>query len=220
MALAYQTNHTVLEVDTGDQTPPSSSALRQWWSRPIATYPASNDREPTCMEATAHITPCCGGLFTVIAVFCIFLLVVDKSLPHAKFSIQAIDVFHSDVATWHVDFLVKNPTSRYSIYYDGDDASVRLGPLNAAVLNISRRRESRDVTVLSLVFVGEEGNGNDVVSEPLDVKLKLRGKHKRYVDSDEAGHFDVRCQNLTRSHENIHKIICQSCFTPLNMLYL
>ncbi|VVB16866.1 unnamed protein product [Arabis nemorensis] len=209
--MASQTNsYAVPEIVTGYPEPSSSPALRRWWTRPIVTYPASNDREPTCTEELADIIPCCSGLFTVVAVFCIFLLVLDKTLPHAKFSIQSINVSPSDVATWHVEFLVKNPSSRYSIYYGGDDASVRLGPLNVAVLNISHRRESRDVTALSLAFVAE----NNVVSEELDVKL--RGKHKRYVDGDEAGHFDVRCQNLTRSHEN--KIICQSSFTPLVLL--
>lgn len=218
--MASQANsYAVPEIVTGDQTPPSSATPRRWWSRPIVTYPAPNDREPTCKEVMASIAPCCGGLFTVVAVFCIFNFIVDQTLSHAKFSIQSISVSPSSASvasTWHVDFLVKNPSSRYSIYYDGDDAYVRLGPLNAAVLNISHKRESRDVTAFSLVFVAEEGNGNDVVSEQLDVKL--RAKHKRYVDDDEAGHFDVRCQNLTRSHENnIDKIICQSSFTDLKM---
>ncbi|VVB16864.1 unnamed protein product [Arabis nemorensis] len=215
--MASQTKYTVLEVDTGDQSPPSSSATpRRWWSRPIVTLTASNDRPTTFTESIAFVTPCCTGIFTVVAFFYILLL-IDQSLSHAKFSIQSIAVSPSDVATWHVDFLVNNPSTRYSMYYDGNDASVRLGPLNAAVLNISRRREARDVTVMSLAFAAEEGSGNDVVS----LGVKLRAMHKRYVNYDEAGHLDVRCQNLTRSHENvnIHKIICQSSFTPLERFW-
>ncbi|KFK26336.1 hypothetical protein AALP_AA8G234600 [Arabis alpina] len=174
-------SYEVPEVVTGYPIMPpssssSSSTLRGWWSRPIATYPASNDREPTCSESIAFLTPGCGGIFTVIAVFWIFYLLMDRSLPHAKFSIQSITVSPSPSATWQVEFLVKNPSSRYSIYYDGDDASVRLGPLNVAVLDVSHRRESRDVTALSLAFVAQ----NDVVSEELHVKL--RGKHKRFLD--------------------------------------
>ncbi|VVB16858.1 unnamed protein product [Arabis nemorensis] len=199
--------------------PSSSSPPRRWWSRPIATYPASNDREPTCTEWWASASPCCGGLLTVIAVFCIFSYVIDQSLPHAKFSIQSMNVSpSSSVATWHVDFLVKNPTSRYSIHFDGDDASVSLGTLNAAVLNVSHIRESRDVTALSLAFVAEDGDRNDTVSKELD--FKLSGKHKLYTDVDEAGHFVIRCQNLTRSQENnIDEIVCQSSFTPLVEIY-
>ncbi|VVB16862.1 unnamed protein product [Arabis nemorensis] len=173
--MASQPNsYAVPEIVTGYPVQPSSSssALRRLVSRPIVTYPASNDREPTNAEDLAQITPCFGGFFTVIATYFIFLLVVDKTLPHAKFSIQSINVSPtSSVATWHVDFLVKNPSSRYSIYYDGDDASVRLGPLNAAVLNVSHRLESRDVTALSLAFVAEGGNRSDFVSGDLDVKL-------------------------------------------------
>ncbi|KFK26337.1 hypothetical protein AALP_AA8G234700 [Arabis alpina] len=108
-------------------SPSSSSTPRGWWSRPIATYPAKKDREPTCTEWFAFGTPYCGGLFTVVAILSIFLL-IDRSPSHAKFSIQSINVSPSaSAATWHVEFLVKNPSSRYSICYDGDDASVRLG---------------------------------------------------------------------------------------------
>ncbi|ESQ42177.1 hypothetical protein EUTSA_v10015608mg [Eutrema salsugineum] len=114
--------------------------------------------------------------------------------PHAKISIQSVAV---SSATWQIDFLMKNPSSRYSIYYDEDDTTVNLGPLNAAVLNITRKRDSRDQAAFSLAFLAEKGNSsNDVVSEELDIKL--RAKHKRYTDFNEAGHFNIRCQNLTR----------------------
>ncbi|KAG2333543.1 hypothetical protein Bca52824_004723 [Brassica carinata] len=118
-------------------------------------------------------------------------------------------------ATWQGDFLVKNPSSRYSIYYDGDDAAVSLGSQNVAVLNVTSRRVSRDHTAFSLSFVAEEGNRSDVVSE--DLKIRLMGKHKRYTFDDEAGFFNIRCQNVTRGRE---KIICESSFTDLKLMLL
>ncbi|KAJ4872373.1 Uncharacterized protein Rs2_45951 [Raphanus sativus] len=109
---------------------------------------------------------------------------------------------------WQGDFLVKIPSSRYYIYYDVDEAAVRLGSLNAAVLNITSERVSRDDTSFSLVFVAEEGSGSDDVSGELEIKLMA--KHKRYVDNDEAGHFNIRCHNLT----------CESSFTGFKLFSL
>ncbi|CAA7039346.1 unnamed protein product [Microthlaspi erraticum] len=196
------------------QSPPSSSSsgsrLCGWWFRPIVTLPANNDpnRKDTFMESAVGFSPFLGALFTVIAMYLILSLKIDKAHPHAKVSIQHI---HVSSNTWKVDFLVKDTSSRYSIYYGDSDASVRLGQINAAVLNITRKRgHSRDHMLFSLAFVAEQqGNRSGVVSEELDVKL--RAKHKLYLYPDEAGHFNIRCQDLTRSRDKI--IICQSSFT-------
>ncbi|KAL0843446.1 hypothetical protein Bca101_016691 [Brassica carinata] len=142
--------------------------------------------------------PCCSGLFTLVALFLIFSF-IDKAHSHAKISLHSFAV---SSATWRGDFLVKNPSSRYSIYYDGDDASVRLGSQNVAVLNITSERVSRDHTAFSLSFVAEEGNRSGVVSEELDIKLMA--KHKLYMASDEAGFFNIRCKNVTRGREKIN----------------
>ncbi|CAH2072198.1 unnamed protein product [Thlaspi arvense] len=134
---------------------------RRWWSRPIATHPATGDRKPTLKEHVAYCSPCYGGLFTFVAVILI-LYFADKAHCHAIFSIQSITVSPFS-ATWHVDFLVTNPAnSRYSIYYEGDDAAVRLGPLNAAVLSTSHKRNSPSHTAFSLDFVAA-CNTSDVV---------------------------------------------------------
>ncbi|CAA7058703.1 unnamed protein product [Microthlaspi erraticum] len=70
-------------------TPPPRR--RQWWSRPIAIHPAFNGRQPTFKEKAAYCSPCCGGLFTFVAVILI-LYFADKAHCHAKFSIQSITV--------------------------------------------------------------------------------------------------------------------------------
>ncbi|KAG2333547.1 hypothetical protein Bca52824_004727 [Brassica carinata] len=201
--MAYQTNF--------HQTPPFFVALRRWWSRPMVTVPPSDERSPTGKEMAAMYAPFSGGFFTVLVVFLIFLF-IDKAHSHAKISLQSLAV---SSATWQVDFVVKKLSSRYSIYYDGDDAAVRLGSQNVAVLNITSERVSRDHTAFSLSFVAEEENRSDVISEEL--KIKLRAKHKRYVDDDEAGHFNIRCQNVSRGRD---KIICESSFTLFKSFHL
>ncbi|CAH8333387.1 unnamed protein product [Eruca vesicaria subsp. sativa] len=199
--MTYRTNF--------DQTPPFSVAPPRWWSRPVVN---SKGRKCSCKDVAAICAPFCGGFFTVVLVSLIFLF-IDKAHIHAKISLQSSAV---SSATWQGDFLVKNPSSRYSIYYDGDDAAVSLGSQNVAVLNITSKRVSRDHTAFSLSFVApEEGNRSDVVSEEL--KIKLVAKHKRYVDDDEAGFFNIRCQNVTRGGE---KIICESSFTHFRLLIL
>lgn len=92
---------------------------------------------------------------------------------------------------------------------------MRLGSEKAAVLNITSQRVSRDHTAFSLFFVAEEGNRSDVVSGDLDIKLMA--KHKPYMGCDEAGHLNIRCQNVNRGRE---KIICESSFTDLKLLIL
>uniref|UniRef100_M4CQX3 Uncharacterized protein n=1 Tax=Brassica campestris TaxID=3711 RepID=M4CQX3_BRACM len=201
--MAYQANF--------DTTPASSVAPRPWWSRPMMTVPPISERKSTSKEMAVMCAPCCGGFFTIVLVFLIFSSINDAH-SHAKISLQSFAV---SSATWQGDFLVKIPSSRYSIYYDGDDASVSLGSRNVAVLNITSRRVSRDHTAFSLTFVAEEGNRSDVVSEDLDIKLVA--KHKRYEDYDKAGEFNIRCQNLTRGRE---KIICDSSFTDLKLFSL
>ena len=201
--MAYQANF--------DTTPSSSVAPRPWWSRPMMTVPPISERESTSKEMAVMCAPCCGGFFTIVLVFLIFSFIDDAHL-HAKISLQSFAVSST---TWQGDFLVKIPRSRYSIYYDGDDASVSLGSRNVAVLNITSRRVSRDRTAFSLSFVAEEGNRSDIVSEDLDIKLVA--KHKRYQDYDKAGEFNIRCQNLTRGRE---KIICDSSFTELKLFSL
>ncbi|KAG2333553.1 hypothetical protein Bca52824_004733 [Brassica carinata] len=190
--MAYQTNF--------HQTPPFFVALRRWWSRPMVTVPPSDERSPTGKEMAAMYAPFSGGFFTVLVVFLIFLF-IDKAHSHAKISSNPSRLL-SNVAS---RFCREKLSSRYSIYYDGDDAAVRLGSQNVAVLNITSERVSRDHTAFSLSFVAEEENRSDVISEEL--KIKLRAKHKRYVDDDEAGHFNIRCQNVSRGRD---KIICES----------
>ncbi|KAG2333551.1 hypothetical protein Bca52824_004731 [Brassica carinata] len=136
--MAYQTNFHL--------TQPFSVALRRWWSRPMVTIPPSSERACTNKECAAMCAPCFGGLLTLVAVYLIFLF-IDKAHSHAKISLQSLAVSST---TWQGDFLVKIPSSRYSIYYDVDEAAVRLGSLNAAVLNITSERVSRDDTAFSL----------------------------------------------------------------------
>ncbi|CAL9231129.1 unnamed protein product [Arabidopsis halleri] len=172
--------------------PPTSAtslALRRWWSRPIVTMPPTNGRKATCMETTVCLTPCCGAIFTIIAIWVYIFNFVDNAHCDAKFAIQSIAVSPSS-ATWHVDFLVKNPSPRFSIYYEGDETDVSLGLLSAAVLNTSHERKSPSHTAFSVDFLAE-GNPNDAVSEQLDIKL--RAKHKSYGDDyDNAGHIDIK----------------------------
>ncbi|KAJ0266549.1 Transmembrane protein [Hirschfeldia incana] len=190
---------------------PSDTRRRWWWSRPIVTLPAPGDRDATSKECAAFLSPLWGGILTATAIFLYFLF-TDAADPHPKFSIQSIAISPSS-ATYHVHFLVRNPSSRYSIYYDDRDASVRFGHVNVAVFNIIRERSYRDHTAFTLAFdAGEVINGTDV-----ELHIKLRGMHERYIDYDEAGHFDITCQ--IRSKENIEKINCHSCFTHLRMLF-
>ncbi|CAH8383269.1 unnamed protein product [Eruca vesicaria subsp. sativa] len=197
----------------GYPTPSDTRRHGRWWSRPIVTMPATGDRAATFKESAVYFSPLLGSLFTAMAMFLIFLF-TDKADQHAKFSIQSIAISPS-TATYHVDFLVRNPSSRYSIYYNDPDASVRFGDVNVAVFYIVHERKYGDHTAFSLVFdAGELINGTDDV----ELHIKLRGMHKRYIDYDEAGHFDIRCQNLSRSKENIEKINCHSYFTQLRML--
>jgi len=86
---------------------------RRWWSRPIVTLPPTNGRRATCKETTVCCIPFCGAIFTIIAVMVYLFHFVDNAQCDAKFAIQSIAVSPSD--TWHVDFLVKNPSPRYLI---------------------------------------------------------------------------------------------------------
>ncbi|CAN6975575.1 unnamed protein product, partial [Brassica oleracea var. botrytis] len=172
----------------------SSVAPRPWWSRPMMTVPPISERESTSKEMAVMCAPCCGGFFTIVLVFLIFSFIDDAHF-HAKISLQSFAVSST---TWQGDFLVKIPRSRYSIYYDGDDASVSLGSRNVAVLNITSRRVSRDRTAFSLSFVAEEGNRSDIVSEDLDIKLVA--KHKRYQDYDKAGEFELFAHSVSVSN--------------------
>ncbi|KAG2333552.1 hypothetical protein Bca52824_004732 [Brassica carinata] len=193
-----------------DTTPPSYVAPRPWWSRPMTTVPPPSERRATSKECAAMCAPSCGGFFTVVVVLLIFVF-IDKAHFHAKISLQSLAV---SSATWQGDFLVKNPSSRYSIYYDRDGAAVRLGSLNVAVLNITSQPVSKDHTAFSLFFVAD-GNRSDVVSGELVVELGA--KHKLYVDYDKAGHFNIRCQNVARGRG---RIICDSSFTHFKLFSL
>ncbi|KAJ4872374.1 Uncharacterized protein Rs2_11668 [Raphanus sativus] len=193
-----------------DTTPPSYVAPRPWWSRPMMTIPPPSERKATGKECAAMWSPCCGGLFTVVVVFLIFLF-IDKAHFHAKISLQSLAV---SSATWQGDFLVKNPSSRYSIYYDGDGAAVRLASQNVAVLNITSQPVSKDHTAFSLFFVAE-GNRSDIISG--EFVVKLGAKHKRYVNYDKAGHFNIRCKNVARGRG---RIICESSFTHFKLFSL
>ncbi|EFH63316.1 hypothetical protein ARALYDRAFT_315689 [Arabidopsis lyrata subsp. lyrata] len=193
--------------------PPSSATppRRGWWSRPIATFP--NDRKPTVREGTALLTPMYLSVITLIIVY-----FINQDPYQAKFTIQSIAVSPS-TATWHVDFLVTNPSSIplfYLLIYYGGDTAVRLGSLNAAVLNTSHKSYSPSQTVFSVDFVVED-HPNDVVYEQLDIKLKAKDDSYR---GDIAGHIDIRCRNLTQIHENVEKIQCHSSFTELKTLKL
>ncbi|XP_020875791.1 uncharacterized protein LOC9308061 [Arabidopsis lyrata subsp. lyrata] len=194
-------SQTVPEVVIRYPMPPSSDTPppRGWWSRPIVTLPALHDREATCTDFTAFFTPCCGGIFTVIAVLVFITHVIDNTHCDAKFSIQSIAVSPSS-ATWHVDFLVKNPSPRYTIYYGGDETAARLGPLNAAVLNASHERKSRSHTAFSVDFAAE-GNPNNEFSKQLDIKLSA--KLTSYGEDDpRAGHVDLFANSISVSNAN------------------
>ncbi|KAL9811084.1 hypothetical protein AtNW77_Chr5g0106031 [Arabidopsis thaliana] len=202
-------------METSSAIPPPPPPRVGWWSRPIVTVPLGNDREPTCKETTVCLTPCCAGLFTIVAVYLLIFHVVNNAHCHAKFSIQSITVSPSS-ATWHVDFLVKNPSPRYSIYYGPDETAVSLGTLNAAVLDTFHERKSRSHTAFSVDFIAE-GNPNGVVFKELYVKLKAKRKIYGNVFGY-AGHIDIRCQNLTRSYENVEKIHFHSSYTDMEAL--
>ncbi|KAG2317601.1 hypothetical protein Bca52824_020723 [Brassica carinata] len=189
--MAYQAN--------SDTMPTPSVSPRPRWSRPMMTVPPSSELKSACKEVAVMCAPCCSGLFTLVIVFLIFSS-IDEAHSHPKISLHSFAV---SSATWRGDFLVKNPSSRYSIYYDGDDATVRLG---------SQRRHH---TAFSLSFVAKEGNRSGVVSEELDIKLMA--KHKLYMASDEAGFFNIRCKNVTRGRE---KIVCESSFTDFKLFSL
>ncbi|XP_018511022.2 uncharacterized protein LOC103845568 [Brassica rapa] len=188
-----------MDSQTTSGNPTSSDTRRRWWwSRPIVTL----DHEQTFKEFAVFISPFFAGFFIAVAIYLIFLF-IDKahSQSHPKFSIQSITVSPYST-TCHVDFLVKKPSSRYSIYYDVGDASVRFGHTNVDVFNITRKRNSRDHTAFSLDFVAGEVNGTDVVSQELHIKL--RGNHKRYVDSTEAGHFDLFAHSVSVTNTNVN----------------
>ncbi|XP_010456628.1 PREDICTED: uncharacterized protein LOC104738092 [Camelina sativa] len=206
---------TVPEIEKGYPVPPSSASPppRGWWSRPIVTLPATKDRKATCIDTTVRLSPCFGGIFTVIAVMVYLFYFLNNAHCNAKFTIQSIAVSPSS-ATWHVDFLVKNPSSRYTILYGVNETAVKLGPLHAAVLNTSRERKSPSHTAFSVDFVAE-GNSTDVIFEQLDIKL--RANHNIFGDNPEPGHIDIRCYNLTRNHENVEKVQCYSSFTALEL---
>ncbi|EOA19590.1 hypothetical protein CARUB_v10002739mg [Capsella rubella] len=178
----------------------SPSSLGRWWLRPIVTIPAENDRNATLMEHSVAIIPLCSGILTVIAIMAYIPHVIDNVHCDAIFTIQSIAVSPSS-ATWHVHFLVKNPTSSYTIYYGDDETAVRLGPLNAAVLSTSHARKSRSHTAFSVDFVAE-GNPNDDIFKQLDIKLRAK-HHGYYEDEPDAGHVDISCYNLARNHENL-----------------
>ncbi|KAG7603051.1 hypothetical protein ISN45_At05g020530 [Arabidopsis thaliana x Arabidopsis arenosa] len=200
--MASQTNsYTVSEVAIGYPVTPSSATPPRcgWWSRPIVTMPATYD---------PNLIPCFGGIFTFIAVFVLIFYFINEIHCHAKFAIRSIAVSPSS-ATWHVDFLVKNPSYMYTIYYGVGETALKLGAINAAVLSTSHKRISRHYTAFSVDFVA---GGNPIVLEQLDIKLKA--KEKAYVGYDAPGHIDIRCYNLTPSHENVN-IQCKSSFTEL-----
>ncbi|EOA23057.1 hypothetical protein CARUB_v10003827mg [Capsella rubella] len=176
----------------GHPLPPSSAtppSRRGWWSRPIVTPPAQPDCKSNCNECTLCLTPCCGGILTFIAVWICLGNFIFNAHCDAKFSIQSIAISPSS-ATWHVDFLVKSPSSRFLIFYGGDETAVRLGPLHAAVLNTSHARKSSSHTDFSVDFVAE-GNSTDAVSEQL--QIKLRANHNVYAFHPEPGHIDITC---------------------------
>ncbi|EOA22193.1 hypothetical protein CARUB_v10002765mg [Capsella rubella] len=171
-------SQTIPEVVIGYPVPPSSATLSSicgWWSRPIATYPAPNDRKATWKEATALVTPFFGILFTFIAVLVYIHCFIENAHCHTKFSIQSI-AFSPSSATWHVTFLVHNPNPRYSIYYGGDETGVRLGSSNAAVLSTYHERKSPSHTAFSVDFVAEDNPNDAVVSKELNIKLSAAYK--------------------------------------------
>lgn len=102
---------------------------------------------------------------------------------------------------------------RYTIYYEGDDAAVRLGSLNAAVLNTYYKRDSPSHTAFSVDFVAE-GNPTDVGFGELEIKL--RAKHMLIFNPNDAGRVVIRCHNLTRNRHDIIK--CHSFFSRLETL--
>ncbi|VVB16855.1 unnamed protein product [Arabis nemorensis] len=149
-----------------------------------------------------------------MSIFFSLVLHTNSLRCHVDFSVESISVSPSSTATWHVDFLVKDPRSRCPIDYDGDYVYVKLGSLNAVVLNTSHKGRSRGVTSFSVDFA--TSNQSDFVSASpprvLELDIKLRAKKKQYVDLDKIGHFDITCQNLMIGHEDIK---CDSSFKKL-----
>ncbi|XP_023635726.1 uncharacterized protein LOC17881968 [Capsella rubella] len=213
-------SQTIPEVVIGYPVPPSSATLSSicgWWSRPIATYPAPNDRKATWKEATALVTPFFGILFTFIAVLVYIHCFIENAHCHTKFSIQSI-AFSPSSATWHVTFLVHNPNPRYSIYYGGDETGVRLGSSNAAVLSTYHERKSPSHTAFSVDFVAEDNPNDAVVSKELNIKLSAAYKVHIIHFFNHAGYVDIKCRNLALSYDNVEEIQCHSSFTKQKIL--
>ncbi|XP_023635727.1 uncharacterized protein LOC17883999 [Capsella rubella] len=203
--MASQNNEYSIPPFSG--TPPPRVG---WWSRPIVSLPTTYDREATCFETTVSVTPVFAAIFTIVAVMRILYQVVDSAQCDAKFTIQAIAVSPSS-ATWHVDFLVKNPSSRYSIYYEKDETAVSLGALSAAVLTTYHEPKSPSDTAFSVDFVAQ-GNPNDVVLEKLYIKLKA--KYLSYRDGyNNAGHVELFANSVSVSNANANANVSAADWT-------
>ncbi|CAH2072199.1 unnamed protein product [Thlaspi arvense] len=192
-----------LEVETGFPTPPSSATDRlprsRWWTQSQSLL--FSGKELTQQEKSATLKPSLLGCLTAFVVSIIVFFPILRC--NVSFSVESIS-FSPSSAAWHVDFLVKYPSSRCAIYYDGDDVYAKLGPVNAAVLKTSHTRSSGGYTRFS-VDLATENNQSDVVSASprvfeLDIKLSAKNTKNLYGNEIASGHFDVRCENLITDH--------------------
>ncbi|KAL0887367.1 hypothetical protein Bca101_011350 [Brassica carinata] len=184
--------------------------------------PADADRRPTSKEKAAYFSPLWGGLLTAVAMFLYFLF-TDKADPHAKFSIQSIAI-SPFAATYHFDFLVRNPSSRYSIYYDDRDASVRFGHTNVDVFNITRKRNYRDHTAFSLDFVAGE-RVVDLINGKLhkwirEVTGGLEGLGGNKADNCRRQASTTVSSSAVNTAGELTPACCCGCYTGLTFVFL
>ncbi|CAH2072192.1 unnamed protein product [Thlaspi arvense] len=208
------------EIESGFPTTPSLATDPPPTSRRRTQLQSLFDRrkELTKEEKDAILKTISLSYFTTVVITAIFSFIIlfgDRLLHcHVRFSVESISVSPSST-TWHVDFLVNNPSSRCPIYYDGDGVYAKLGSLYAAVLKTSHKRRSHGRTSFS-VDLATEGNQSDVVAafpSVFELGMKLSAKKKKlFVEGYYYGYFDIRCQNLTPGYE---KIKCHSSFKKL-----
>ncbi|XP_024012415.1 uncharacterized protein LOC18019047 [Eutrema salsugineum] len=191
-------------MDTDPPLPPPS----RWWTQLHSLF-FRREKKLTKEETSALMKPFWLGILTYFAVSAIVLtyFYLDRPPCNVSFSVESVSVSPYPT-TWHVDFLVKDPSSRCPINYDGDDVYAKIGPTNAAVLRTFHTHRSRGQTSFSVDLA--TSNQSDVVAASprvFELQLKLGA---RKIQDDQIGRFDIRCQMI--GHENIK---CLSSFKEL-----
>ncbi|XP_023635738.1 uncharacterized protein LOC17881593 [Capsella rubella] len=206
IVIGLPTTPSPLSSSRTSTDPPSRS---RWWTQLQSLF--LRRKELTKNEKLALHKLNLYVMFTVFPVFTITVIFLGIRLPHchANFSVESISVTPSSSSTWwHVDFLVENPNSSSClVYYNGHNVQAKVGSLNAAVLETSRRDDSSGRHTSFLVDLATEGNHSHVfAASPRGFELELKLSAKDYLS---VGHFEIRCQNLTIGYE---KIRCYSSF--------